>query len=136
MRGQLPGSKSLHSVLSWAIDVMQTPIRNESKRYSLVVAVTIMRRTLIMLSALVITMMISGTLAQAKTRCVIADPTETPLNVRTVPNGKIVTTLGNGYFVSVIDTALDRNHKPWAYVSDYETDRPIGWVYRKFIVWL
>ena len=42
MRGQLPGSKSLHSVLSWAIDVMQTPIRNESKRHSLGV-VTIMR---------------------------------------------------------------------------------------------
>jgi hypothetical protein len=41
MRGQLPGSKSLHSVLSWAIDVMQTPIRNESKRHSLVLALII-----------------------------------------------------------------------------------------------
>ena len=72
--------------------------------------------------------------AQAKNRCVIADPSGTPLNVRTGPNGKIVSIIRNGHFVSVVDSALDSTRKPWSYVSDYETGEPIGWVFRSFLV--
>ena len=75
----------------------------------------------------------SVTVAHAKSRCVVADPTGTPLNVRTTPNGKIVSTLPNGQFVTIIDNSSDRSGKQWAYVSDYETSQPLGWVFRKFI---
>ena len=67
------------------------------------------------------------------TECVVADPTGTPLNVRTVPNGQIIGTLQNGVFVRVIKESTDRNQKPWGYVAD-QTGRPLGWVFREFIV--
>jgi hypothetical protein len=40
---------------------------------------------------------------KAETLCRVVDPTTTPLNVRTTPNGRIVGTLENGAMVSVLD---------------------------------
>jgi Bacterial SH3 domain len=71
--------------------------------------------------------------------CRVADPTDTPLNVRTVPgDGKIVDTLRNGTPVTILDT---RNK--WAYIGSLpEEDEaavgdkiviPSGWVYREYL---
>jgi hypothetical protein len=47
----------------------------------------------------------------AQTSCRLTDPTGTPLNVRTTPNGHVVGTLNNGIEVSVLDHASDRSGK-------------------------
>jgi hypothetical protein len=70
----------------------------------------------------------------AHAECIVADPTPTPLNARTAPNGRIIGTLDNGQAVVIIDHADDGQMRPWVYVSDPETGNPIGWVFREFIV--
>jgi hypothetical protein len=66
------------------------------------------------------------------TECRVADPTGTPLNVRTIPGGrKIVETLKNGTQVTILDSKND-----WAYiglVSEKDHLIPTGWVYRKYL---
>ncbi len=64
--------------------------------------------------------------------CLIADPTGTPLNVRTAPYGKIIETVLNGTRVSVIDRTIDKTGKLWVYIAD-DTGKPIGWVYKNYI---
>ena len=71
--------------------------------------------------------------ASAQTRCRVVDPTGTPLNVRTAPNGAIMGTLTNGMLVSVLDRSVDAGGKPWVYVASRTTGAPLGWVYREFI---
>jgi hypothetical protein len=71
--------------------------------------------------------------AWAQPACHILDPTGTPLNVRTAPNGTILSTVPNGLLVSVIDRASDHAGKRWVYVADTASGRPIGWVFRQFI---
>lgn len=65
------------------------------------------------------------------TRCVVADPTGTPLNVRTSANGKVVSTLSNGEVVGIIERTTAHGKK-WVYVTD-EGKRPLGWVFERFI---
>jgi len=78
---------------------------------------------------------ITCTPAQADDQtCRVMDPTGTPLNVRTIPNGHIVGTLTNGEQVTVLDRTSDRRGKVWVYVGNYEDNKPIGWVFREFIV--
>ena len=86
----------------------------------------------VFLAALVSASMSLIETAHAQTQCIVTDPTGTPLNVRTAPNGQVTDTLPNGAFVSVIDRSVDRNRKPWVYVSD-RTGRRLGWVFRDFI---
>jgi hypothetical protein len=73
-----------------------------------------------------------GTAAEGD-RCKVTDPTGTPLNVRSKPNGKIIGTLANGTLVSVMKYTDDDNGKPWVRVKDYKTKKPIGWVFREFL---
>ena len=68
---------------------------------------------------------------QDRTTCVVADPTGTPLNIRTSPNGKIVGRIANGERIRISDQTTE-NGKEWAYISN-AASRPIGWVFRKFI---
>jgi len=70
----------------------------------------------------------------ARAQCIVADPTPTPLNVRTAPYGRIIGTLHNGQSVDIIDHATDGQSQPWVYVSDPDSSSPIGWVYRRYIV--
>ena len=63
-------------------------------------------------------------------RCMVTDPTGTPLNVRR-SDGKIIGALHNGEIVRILRMGADSNGKPWAYVA-YETNGE-GWVYREFI---
>jgi hypothetical protein len=63
--------------------------------------------------------------------CVVADPTGTPLNIRTSPNGKIVGKIANGERVRISDQTTE-DGKQWAYISNAAA-RPMGWVFRKFL---
>lgn len=69
----------------------------------------------------------------ANANCVVADPTSTPLNVRTSPNGKIISTVLNGERTRILDQATDQTGSAWAYISD-EASQPLGWVYRRYVV--
>lgn len=62
--------------------------------------------------------------------CVVADPTGTPLNVRTEPNGRVVMSLANGSKVRRIG---ERRHagKRWALVSSDEGE--LGWVFAAYL---
>ncbi|MGD1037105.1 MAG: SH3 domain-containing protein [Roseiarcus sp.] len=71
--------------------------------------------------------------AAAQSRCKVMDPTGTPLNVRSTPQGNIVGTLTNGELVSIVDSSVDATGKSWVYVARYSDGAPIGWVYREFI---
>jgi hypothetical protein len=66
----------------------------------------------------------------ASQRCIMTDPTRTPLNVRRF-DGKIIGALRNGEIVEVLRTGADPRGKPWAYVA-YQTNGE-GRVYREFI---
>ena len=74
-----------------------------------------------------------GATISAHAECIVADPSPTPLNVRTAPYGRIVGALENGQVVSVLDSSMDNQGRPWVYVAD-NTGNPLGWVYREYIV--
>jgi Bacterial SH3 domain len=65
--------------------------------------------------------------------CLIADPTGTPLNIRTSPNGKIVRTIANGERVQVLDQTRDPRGKQWVYIAD-ASSQILGWVFREYLV--
>ena len=73
-----------------------------------------------------------GAEALAQQSCLIADPTGTPLNVRTVPNGKIVDALRNGITVKIIQSAANGG-KAWVYVRKADSNVPLGWVFRDYL---
>jgi hypothetical protein len=81
-----------------------------------------------LMSAILLTVSLDA--ASASQRCMVTDPTGTPLNVRRF-DGKIIGALHNGEIIRVLWTGADREGKPWAYVA-YETNGE-GWVYREFI---
>ena len=74
-----------------------------------------------------------GRAARTGADCVIADPTSTPLNVRSSPHGTIVGTVANGSRARILDQAKDRGGEPWVYIADASA-RPLGWVVRNYIV--
>ena len=74
----------------------------------------------------------SGTNALAQGRCLVADPTGTPLNVRTEPNGSIIDTLTNGVLVEMIRSGSSHG-KAWAYVGRGDGKLPVGWVFREYL---
>ena len=65
--------------------------------------------------------------------CRVADPTGTPLNVRTAPNFKVVGTLANGARVEILQTVTGDDGKAWAFVADAADGRAHGWVFRSFL---
>jgi hypothetical protein len=65
-----------------------------------------------------------------KTVCHVDDPTGTPLNVRSTPNGPILGALSNDTVVTVVDTTLTRGQK-WARIVP-EIGKP-GWVFRNYL---
>jgi len=60
-------------------------------------------RAAILLAGLSIASAVTPAFAAGSGQCLIDDPTGTPLNVRTAPNGTILTTLPNGTRIDVID---------------------------------
>lgn len=73
-----------------------------------------------------------STSALAET-CKVTDPTNTPLNARATPNGKIIGKLQNGRVIYISDIQYDKKGKAWAMAFDARTDRYLGWVYRDYI---
>jgi hypothetical protein len=69
----------------------------------------------------------------AQAGCIVTDPSPTPLNVRTAPYGRIVGTLDNRQGVSILDSSIDNQGRPWVYVAD-DTGSPLGWVYQGYVV--
>jgi Bacterial SH3 domain len=65
--------------------------------------------------------------------CRVADPTPTPLNVRTSPNGRVVGTIENGMMVLILDRRTDRKRQVWVYIGNADDQMPIGWVFRDYI---
>lgn len=67
--------------------------------------------------------------------CRVADPTGTPLNVRTAPEtGLVVSTLHNGARVRILQEVTDERGRRWAFVGEATGERrAIGWVFRSFL---
>ncbi|MGO9546770.1 MAG: SH3 domain-containing protein [Rhodomicrobium sp.] len=62
----------------------------------------------------------------AQAGCAVTDPTGTPLNIRSTPNGAIIGTLRNGASVTIQETLYDSRGRLWANIG-------IGWVFREFL---
>ncbi len=65
--------------------------------------------------------------------CVVSDPSGTPLDVRTEPQGTVVRTLANGRLVLIADIKSDGKGQPWVLVANSESGEKLGWVSRKLI---
>jgi hypothetical protein len=50
--------------------------------------------------------------AKAEEVCKVTDPTGTPLNVRDVPNGRIINQLKNGKEVYILEITDDNKRRP------------------------
>lgn len=70
--------------------------------------------------------------AWADRTCVVADPSGTPLNVRSAPGGRILGALHNGAAVRLLDSSRDETGRPWAFVAPTHGGKS-GWVYRGYI---
>jgi uncharacterized protein YraI len=68
--------------------------------------------------------------AAADEICAVADPTGTPLNVRSSPNGTILGALHNDTIVMIKETATVGGQK-WARVLPNGGKQ--GWVYRDYL---
>src|SRR5262245_35136615 len=81
-------------------------------------------RTQISCALAVATCLVGLTEASAQDRCRVMDPTNTPLNVRTSPDGNIVGTLSNGTLVKILDRPSNVRGRTWVYVGRYEDRVP------------
>lgn len=63
---------------------------------------------------------------EATRRCIVADPSSTPLNIRSSPNGEIVGTIRNGQTVAIQDVTADVRGNNWANIGR-------GWVYMNYL---
>ena len=70
--------------------------------------------------------------ALAEQRCLVTDPTGTPLNVRAEPNGAILGALYNGAVVAPGEIVTDRRGRQWSFILPFDGGKA-GWVFRKFI---
>jgi Bacterial SH3 domain len=91
-----------------------------------------MRRYLPIAVAIIATII---SVAKAEDVCKVTDPTGTPLNVRSTPNGQIVGTVRNDTEVYIEEVANDDKGQPWGRVSVKSEDKKkvLGWVIREFI---
>lgn len=69
--------------------------------------------------------------ALAGPRCMVTDPTGTPLNIRD-HNKNIIGSIENGEIVIIQRYGRDDRGKPWVYVRTPDGEH-LGWVYREFI---
>ncbi|HEY3889914.1 MAG TPA: TIR domain-containing protein [Caulobacteraceae bacterium] len=74
----------------------------------------------------------SPTLAISARSCIVADPTPTPLNIRTTPNGRIALTMDNGAAVHVIGRATV-NGQSWSQIGSGQDGPLLGWVFSGYL---
>ena len=86
------------------------------------------------LCAAALAVLIAGP-ALAEDKCIVTDPSGTPLNVRSAPGGKILTTLSNGITVVIGDTQKDAKGREWAQIVSLTTDPKAkgGWVAKDLV---
>lgn len=65
--------------------------------------------------------------------CYVADPTDTPLNIRIEPNGRIVGVIANGTQVTISESRRGDGGRVWVFIRNLDSGRGIGWVYRNFL---
>ena len=89
--------------------------------------------SILAISALVMTTGMSS--AHAERVCKVTDPTNTPLNIRDQPNGKIINKLRNEREVYITETSYDDKDRPWVYLEGYYKGeyRQWGWAIREFV---
>ncbi|MBD2211228.1 SH3 domain-containing protein [Nostoc linckia FACHB-104] len=70
--------------------------------------------------------------SQRSISCIVTDPTGTPLNVRSTPNGsEIVTKLSNGRRVLPYRVAYDDKDRHWILIGD--SVHSWGWVFGPYV---
>ena len=86
------------------------------------------------LCAAALAVLIAGP-ALAEDKCIVTDPSGTPLNVRSAPGGKILTTLSNGITVVIGDTQKDATGREWAQIVSLTADPKAkgGWVAKDLV---
>ena len=72
------------------------------------------------------------TSAIAAKSCIVADPTPTPLNVRTDPNGQVALTMDNGASVHVLKQA-SIDGKSWSLIGSGQDGPMLGWVFTDYL---
>jgi hypothetical protein len=89
----------------------------------------------IFLSVATVTIISLPLSAKAEKVCQVTDPTGTPLNVRSSPNGRITNTLRNGREVYIQKIETDEKGRLWALIGGYYQGqyKVWGWVFREFI---
>jgi hypothetical protein len=73
-----------------------------------------------------------ATPALAQQRCMVTDPTGTPLNIRAEPNGPIIGALHNGVNVRQLQTETDSRGNSWSLIEP-QAGGKTGWVFREFV---
>ncbi|MGL4289503.1 MAG: SH3 domain-containing protein, partial [Phreatobacter sp.] len=103
------------------------------KRMVRAAPVTLVISTLVT-TTLVISILLWAAPAVAQSdRCRVMDPTGTPLNIRDAPNGAVLGTVRNGTLVTSVRSSEDDRGRPWVYIADRASGKPMGWVIREFI---
>jgi hypothetical protein len=55
--------------------------------------------------------------SQGRQECIVADRTDSAVNVRSSPNGRIINRLRNGRKIVITDTVFDYRGRPWVYAE-------------------
>ena len=78
---------------------------------------------------------VTGVLAQAPRRCLVNDPSATPLNLRASPGGAVLGRVENRESVEITEQTVDERGRSWAKVTvtTGATAGRQGWVFREFI---
>jgi hypothetical protein len=66
-------------------------------------------------------------------RCVVSDPTGTPLNIRATPNGKVVGKVRNGTTVYAVMYSGDSQDRSWTKIKLTPRGAAKGWVLTEFL---
>jgi uncharacterized protein len=68
-----------------------------------------------------------------RNRCQVTDPTGTPLNIRSAPNGAIVGNVNNGVLVQIVQTVQDNGGRSWSLIQRFPDNQNLGWVFRSYV---
>ncbi|MBV8755334.1 MAG: trypsin-like peptidase domain-containing protein [Hyphomicrobiales bacterium] len=85
--------------------------------------------------ALLFGLTVTGAAAQSPLpaeRCKVADPSGTPLNLRSGPNGRILGALQNGLPVGIVEQTMDDRGRPWVLIAGSD-GMTLGWVFREYL---
>jgi uncharacterized protein YgiM (DUF1202 family) len=101
-----------------------------------IMKIQFMKITFSVLFLFVITALAGLSVEAQEERCLVNDPTGTPLNVRSAPNGRITGKLRNGSVVQIENYTVDAvSGREWARISVKRKGKYVilGYVFREFI---